>query len=316
MECNDMNKKGVESELRGQMVRGTDGINSLTKDWDDLFRRADTAPPFYSRAWVQTFISEKNIKGTPLLMTVWSESKLVALLPLTISSYCGIKVATVVPTTILCCTGILGDPNYHEAFRVIAEVWAQEKIAHVFYNKYTSSRDESTNKLFEELTRHGFVCRRRERHVCLKAHLEPSFEMVLKKSRTRKQREKLLYHERRIFKSGDVKMTRYTGKQITPEVTKRIADIQNHSWVKAQGAAVLGQPFYQKLLVEMGQADIGCAWLMTKDSEDIAFLYALRLDRSLYPKWMAYKLEYGSSSLSFGKTMCMQVIRDACNENI
>lgn len=312
-----MNKKEVESELRCQIVRGIDSVAMLTRDWDDLFKRAQKAPPFYSRAWVQTFISENNIKGTPLLVTVWSDSKLVALLPLTISSYCGIKVAMGTPTTTLCCTGILADPNYQEAIRVIAETWVQEKIAHAFYNKYTTTKDEFTNKLFAELTRHGFVCRHWHRHIGLQAHLEPTFEMCLKTSRTRKQREKLLYHERRVFKSGDVKVVRYTDEQITPEITKRIADIQENSWVKAQGAAVLGQPFYQKLLIEMGKADIGCVWLMTKDGDDIAFLYASRVHNSLYPKWMAYKLEHGSSStLSFGKVLYMQMVRDACNEGI
>lgn len=312
-----MNKKGVESELRGQIVRGMDSINSLTKDWDDLFIRADKAPPFYSRAWIQTFISEKNVKGTPLLITVWSESKLVALLPLTISSYWGIKMAMGTPTTTLCCTGILVDPNYQEAIRVIAEAWVREKIAHAFYNKYTSSQDESTNKLFEELSRHGFICRRWQRHVCLWTCLEPNFDQALKNRRTGEQRRWLLRKERRVFKQGDVAIACYIGKEITPEITARIAAIQEDSWVKEEGAAVLGKSFYQKLLIEMGKAGLGYVWLMTKDGDDVAFLYALRVNSRLYPKWMSYRHKYGtSSSLSFGKVLYMQMVRDACNKGI
>jgi CelD/BcsL family acetyltransferase involved in cellulose biosynthesis len=67
----------------------------------------------------------------------------------------------------------------------------------------------------------------------------------------------------------------------------------------------------------MGKAGFGCVWLMTKGSDDIAFLYAFRVNNSMYPKWMAYKLDHGySSTLSFGKVLVMQVIRDACNEGI
>jgi len=307
----------MDMELRSQVFRGADSISMLSRDWDDLFRRAYQAPPYLSRACIQTFINEGNIKGTLLLITAWCGSKLIALLPLTISSYCGVKIASVVPTTILCYTGILIDPNYHEAIRVTAEVCVKEKIAHVFYNKYTSTKDEFTNKLFAELSREGFVCRHWQRHVSLQVHLEQDFEKVLRKNRNKKQREKILYHERRVFKSGDVQVTRYIDEQITPEVMARIADIQENSWVKARGAAVLKQPFYQKLLIEMGKAGIGFVWLMTKGNNDIAFLYAFRIKNSLYPKWMAYKLKHGhSSTLSFGKVLVMQMVRDACKEGI
>lgn len=313
-----MQETGIEQELelRGQVVNGLGNIAKLARDWDELFERAHQPAPYLSRAWIQTFMNERQIKGTPLLIAVWSDSKLVALLPLAVSSFCGIRVAMVVPTTVLCYTGILVDQDYREAIRVVADIWVQENVAHIFYNKYTSTKDELTNELFTELSRHRLVCRHWQRHVSLQVHLEPSFEMVLRKNRNREQRKKMLYHERRVFKSG-VKMVRYIGKQITPEILARIADIQENSWVKAQGAAVLGQVFYQRLLVEMGKAGFGCIWLMTKGSDDIAFLYAFRVKKSLYPKWMAYRLEHGSSStLSFGKVLVMQVIRDACNEGI
>ncbi|MHC4436675.1 MAG: GNAT family N-acetyltransferase [Planctomycetota bacterium] len=304
-------------ELRGQVVRGAGSIDKLDRDWDELFERAHRPAPYLSRAWIQTFISERHIKGTPLLITVWCDSRLVALLPLAVSSFCGIRVAMLVPTNVLCYTGVLVDPDCHEAIRALADICVREKVAHVFYNKYTSSKDEFTNELFTELSRHRFVCRHWQRHVGLQVYLEQSFDRILRKTRTRMQRQKLLYHERRVFKSGGVKVARYIGKQITPEIMARIADIQENSWVKAQGAAVLGQAFYQRLLVEMGKADLGCVWLMTKSSDDIAFLYAFRVKNSLYPKWMAYKHGHGySSTLSFGKVLVMQVIRDACNEGI
>ena len=52
------------------------------------------------------------------------------------------------------------------------------------------------------------------------------------------------------------------------------------------------------------------------NSEDIAFIYCLRAHDSLSFKWMSYKLNYGSSTLSFGKALYTQVIRDACDEGI
>ncbi|MHC4116619.1 MAG: hypothetical protein ACYSWO_03835 [Planctomycetota bacterium] len=40
---------------------------------------------------------------------------------------------------------------------------------------------------------------------------------------------------------------------ITPEVSRRIADIQLESWIKGRGGAALWQPFCQKLLMNMAE---------------------------------------------------------------
>jgi CelD/BcsL family acetyltransferase involved in cellulose biosynthesis len=311
-----MNEKENNSKLHYKIVRGIDSITELSEDWDSLFDRAHKAPSYFSRAWVQTFMTEKCVKGKPLLITVWSGTKLVALLPLTICSYFGIKVAKIVPTTTLCYTGILIDPNYHEAIQIVVQSLLQKKMAHALYNKYMLSLDEPTNELFTELSRNNFTYKRWKRHVCLKSYSELDFDHLLKKTRNSKQRKKLLYHERQVFKSGDVKVTRYLGKQITQDTINRIADIQIHSWLKEEGKAVLVQPFYKKLLCELAQADVGCIWLMTLKNEDIAFIYCLRAHDTLSFKWMSYKLNYGSSTLSFGKALYTQVIRDACDEGI
>lgn len=299
-----------------RIIRGTDDISALSKDWDNLFNQAYIAPPYLSRALVQTFITEKNVKGKPLLVTAWCDSKLVAILPLTIHNYLGLKLAKVVPTNFLCCTGILIDPEFQEAIDTIVDVFRKEKIAHILYNKYTSSEDIFTNKLFEKLNKQGFTGRRLKHNICLKGQVETDFDEFLRKNRTRKQREKLLYHERRVYKSGNVTIVKYVGKQITPEIIARLADIQKNSWIKEEGKAVLVQPFYQKLLLELGRSGIGCAWILNVDNEDTAFLFGLRANNNFYMKWMSYKRTYGSSTLSYGKVLYTHVIRDICNEGI
>ena len=311
------NKKRTDKKLRVEIVRGLEDINNLVQEWDDLYSRSGNATPFYSRAWVHTFVSEKENKGTPILITVWSDSILVALLPLTIRSYCGVKIALGTPADMLCYTGILVDSEYPEALGTIARTCAQEKIAHVFYNKYTPSQDVITNSFFEELSKKGFVCKRWKRHDCLWTCLETSFDEVLAKRRTGEQRRWLLRKERRVFKQEGISVNCYKGREITPEIVKRIGVIQEDSWVKEEGKAVLGQPFYQKLLIEIAKTDLALVWLMTKDEDDIAFIYSLHVNDRLYPKWMSYRHKYGtSSSLSYGKVLYMQMIRYACDNGI
>jgi CelD/BcsL family acetyltransferase involved in cellulose biosynthesis len=85
--------------------------------------------------------------------------------------------------------------------------------------------------------------------------------------------------------------------------------------MKRRGAAVLGQPFYRKLLMAMAQAGIAKVWVMRIDNVDVAFVFALVTHRILYYAWTAFKLEY-ASSLSVGQFLTNWTIRDACRDGI
>ena len=304
------------SLLQRKIFEGPENIEKIREDWDDLYRRADRMSPIFSRVWIQAFIYSDENKGTPTLVTVWDNSKLVALLPLTIRKYFGVKVAIGALSNELCCTGILVDPRYKQAIKIIAETCINEMKIHLFYNKFTSLRDECTHEFFENLIFNGFKCGRWRRYLSMKLNIDGDFEHVLRKNRSRKQREKLLYHERRVFKSGDIKVQRFQGCQISTDVVDRIGDIQENSWIENEGKAVLVEPFYKKLLLELGKSEIGQAWILNNGIDDIAFIFGLKANSKLYLKWMSYREKYGSSTLSYGKTMYMQAIRDACNESV
>jgi len=61
-----------------------------------------------------------------------------------------------------------------------------------------------------------------------------------------------------------------------------MAQVQEESWMKRRGVAILGQPFYQKFLLTMAQAGLGCLWLMTINGDDAAFQYAFIANNKLY----------------------------------
>ena len=115
-------------------IKGTKSIEKISKDWDDLYSRADKTSPVYSRIWVQAFLFGKENEGTPTLITIWDNSKLVALFPFTIRNYWGIKVAIGSLPKELCRTGILLDPEYKQAINLISEACINEKDIRVFYN--------------------------------------------------------------------------------------------------------------------------------------------------------------------------------------
>jgi CelD/BcsL family acetyltransferase involved in cellulose biosynthesis len=312
---NGPNKIKGQTDLRGEFLQGKEDIESLSQDWDQLFSRANDSPPYFSRAWIQTFINHNRFKGKPSLIVVWNGPKLVALLPLSVHSFCGIRIGCLIGMNEPSFLGLLLDPKYPEAAGVAAETWIREKVAHAFHNKHLSSLDNATSSFVAELNRRGFAHKYGYKRICHYIELGCTFDEYLQKNKTGKRRKKLRYAEKQVFNAGNVAVTRYIGKDITEEILQRIAKIQNESWMKKRGAAVFGQPFYQNLLTNMAEAGLSSVWLMTIDGEDAAFAYAFITQGKLYYHWPAFKLKY-ESGLSIGQILLMQIIRDACNENI
>ncbi|MFH1718142.1 MAG: GNAT family N-acetyltransferase [Planctomycetota bacterium] len=305
-----------EQSIDLQIVDGSQGVADFGDDWDDLFARAVHAPPYLSRAWARTFIEEERLPGTPLFILARSGAKLVAMLPLAIRRVLGARVAVPIGTGEGAYLGLLLDPDYPAVTEHMAELITSRKVFDVYYSDDLSSEDEATAGLLDNLAKRGYCCRRVFRRPCLYIRLGCSFDEYLNKQIPKgRRRYKLRYRERKLYKSGGVKVTRYVGGDITPEVNGRVAAIQLESWMKSRGAAVLGQPFYQRLLANMAEGGFGHVWLMTINGEDAAFVYSFVAHRQHHYFWPAFKLKY-ESSLSVGQILLMQVIRDCCADGV
>jgi len=305
-----------DQSISFRVVEGAEGMSEFGDDWDDLFIRAHDAPPFLSRIWIKTFVEEGRLPGTPVFVLAFSGTKLVALLSLAVRGILNIKIAVPISDGIGAYLGLLIDPDYMSAIKGIADFIISENIFNVYYNADLSSEDTATNNLLDELMGRGYYCRKVFRDPCFCLRLNCSFEEYLRKQKPKsKQRYQLLYREKKLYKSADVRITRYAGTEITPEVNRRIAAIQLESWMKRRGAAVLGKPFYQKLVENMAADGFGQVWLMTINGEDAAFVYSFVAHRKHHPFWTAFKLKY-QSKLSIGKFLLMQVIRDACEDGV
>lgn len=302
-------------ELRGEVVRGADNIAKLGQEWDDLFERARDATPFLSRAWADTFMSEKRIRGTPLLIVVWAGPKLAALLPLSIRCFCGIRMAEPIGIIGGAYLGLLADLNYTGAVQAVADVWVRERVARAFYDKYLSSLDKITNKLIAELACRGFAYKFGYQRPCRWIKLGCSFDEYLKNKKSGKSRQTIQRKERMLCKNKEVEQEYYAGIEVTPQIISRIAAIQQESWMKRRGAAVLNQPFHKRLLLNMAKAGFGHVWLLRIDNEDAAFVYAYIAHRNLNYAWTAFKLKYRTSG-SVGMVLTSWTIRKACEEGI
>jgi CelD/BcsL family acetyltransferase involved in cellulose biosynthesis len=302
-------------DVRFQILESADGISEFDEQWDDLFNRAVDAPPFLSRPWMSTYIEEGFIKGAPLFILAWSGTKLVAILSLDVHKYLSTKIAMPISTHKGFYLGLLLDPNYLSVIKNIADTIKSRKVFDVYYSEDLSSEDVATNDLLDELVKKGYSCRRVFRNPCYYYQLDCSFDEYFRKKASSKSRQNLRRRERRLFESGDVKVEHYTGGEVTPDILVRIATIEEQSWLKRRGAAVLSKPFYQKLLLKMAQAGYGHVWLMTINGDDAAFEYVFISHNKLQFGWRAFKLKH-TSSVSIGQILMMHTIRDACSNGV
>ena len=298
-----------------QILKGAEAVSEFGEHWDDLFARAVDAPPFLSRPWISTYIEEGLIKGTPLFILAWRKNKLVALFPLEVHKCLNAKIAMPISTRKGYYLGLLLDPNYRSVVKHMADTIKSRKVFDVYYSVDLSSEDLATNDLLDGLVQTGYVRHQVFRNPCFHIQLGCSFDEYFRKKASSKSRQNLRRRERRLFENGNVKVEHYVGKEVIPEVLLRIAAIEEQSWLKRRGAAVLHGSFYQKLLLKMAQAGFGHVWLMTIDGDDAAFEYVYICHKRLQFGWRAFKLKY-SSSVSIGQILMMHTIRDACSNGI
>jgi CelD/BcsL family acetyltransferase involved in cellulose biosynthesis len=305
---------GQNQDIRFQILESADSISEFGDHWDDLFARAVDAPPYLSQTWVRAFIQEGRIKGAPMFIFAFSGVKLVGLFPLTIYKFLKTKIAVPIGIGEASYLGILLDPDYLSVAEGIADLITSKKVFDIYLNPFLSMDDTATYNLLNSLTCRGYVCRQVLRSPCRYIQLHNSFDGYLCKSMSSRSRHTLRRKERRLSHSSDVGFQYYTGKNVTAETISRIATIQEESWMKRRGAAVLGQRFYSNLVREMAQAGLGCLWLMTINGVDAAFQYAYVAHKKLYFRWTAFKLKYKSSSP--GQSLMMYIIREACQNNL
>lgn len=299
--------------IYSKIIQGGEAISLLREDWDDLFTRATDAPPYLSHAWANTFIREGRLRGTPLFMLVWSGEKLIALFALSLRRFLWMQIAEPVATAESAYYGVLLDPKYPVAVEYIAKAFRQKKVADLLCIADLWSQDKASNALLAELQRNKLLCLRTHRNPCYRINLRCSYDEYLRKTKSSKRRRELKRNEKKVFELGTVDFEAYVGNQITPEIVTRMAHIQEESWMKRRDAAVLGQSFYRKLLLEMSRAGFGRAWLVKINGSDVCFGFGYVAHERFYYEWTGFKLSYESSS-SVGKVLTSWLVRDGCSK--
>jgi CelD/BcsL family acetyltransferase involved in cellulose biosynthesis len=199
------------NSLRTEILNGKSAVSIFAKDWDELFERCIDAPPYLSRAWIEVFIEEGQIRGIPLFALVWSGTKLVELLPLTVRQSLCVKVAEPISTGSHTYLGLLSDPSYPTG--VLAKFFKQKKVADVLCINDLSSEDKSTAKLLTELAKNGFLYLHVYRTCCRYINMGMSYDEYLLETKSANRRKKLRYEEKMLFKTNNAVVQHYIRKR-------------------------------------------------------------------------------------------------------
>ncbi|MHC4767792.1 MAG: GNAT family N-acetyltransferase [Planctomycetota bacterium] len=307
-------KSGIRNVLlTGEVLRG-EILGQLDGSWDDLYSRAKDAPPYLSRPWLGSFVSEGRLVGAPVAVTAWKDDRLVGLLLLAIRSRSGIRFAEPIGAGHPSYLGLLIDPECPEAVAKIAELCDRHRVADIIVFEDLSSADLATNALIEVLQSGSFVAHREHRNICHRINLSCSYEDYLARTKSGKHRGNLRREEKRLRNAGEVRLECLRGSEVTSATVSRLAAIQNASWIERRGAAVLKHAFYEKLLLAMAEQGFVRVWILTIDNTDAAFVCCLVRDDRVQYEWTAFRLGY--ERFSIGKVLTANCIRDACRDGI
>ncbi|MFO0982775.1 MAG: GNAT family N-acetyltransferase [Planctomycetota bacterium] len=300
--------------LCGRAVRGRTAVLELGKAWDDLAARARAGPPFAARCWAQPWIEAGRLRGAPVAITVWYGEQLVGLLAIAVRSIATIRIGEPIGTGFPCYLGALLDPAHAEAAAHLAETIVREDVVDALRIDDLSSLDSATAAFLAQLEQHGFRTRQTLRNPCLFIALRDSYDAYLLANKSSKSRGNLRRLEARLKAIGAVEVLHFVGDRITPAVMQRVAAIQNDSWIRERGAAVLADPFYQELTLSAARAGLAHVWLVTIDGEDAAFVYALVSHDQLHYVWTSFRLAF--EPLSVGRVLTSWTIKDACEMHL
>lgn len=309
--CLNRNNSG----LTIQLISGREALEHMGSSWDALFEQVSWAPFQLSRPWLQQMAMLSTPRsGQLVVVCAFDGNMLVAMFAMVIRRWLTVKEGRPLGSRVPGYLGILADPERVDALREIVWFCLQQRVFDVLCLNDVSTDDRATHGMIDLFLAQGALILYERRSVCRRIHLQSSYEDYLTSQTSSKRRAKLRWEERRLSQSASIVIERYIGREVTSEIIDRIAQIQEHSWLKERGAPILNTPFYRSLYLALASAGMARVWLMKVDGVDGAFWLGVVAKETIHAVHTAFKMEY--DRLSIGKILLGQVIRDACEEDL
>jgi CelD/BcsL family acetyltransferase involved in cellulose biosynthesis len=283
---------------------------------DDLEKNSIYKSPAFSRAWLESHISEAKKGREILFLSLWHNQSMIGLFPLCIYRFGTLRIGMPLGRDPVSCHGVIQNKDYTEAVALLAEEITKQKLFNLLYINDLSDHDTVTCTLYECLKDQAWSVHSIYRNCCYGVEVHNSLDQLKESYGRRKSFQKLLRKEKKLYKDYAVQVECISGQNESPDVIDRIIGIQQESWLRRRGNFMLKQNPHHKTLILNGlQMNHGYVYFLKLGQEDAAFAFGIRSGDKLCLLWTAFKEKY-ASSYSIGVMLMMQIIKQAYAEHI
>lgn len=282
---------------------------------DDLEKNSLYKSPAFSRAWLESQISEVKKGQEILFLSFWQNEKMIGLFPLCIYRFGTLRIAMPLGRDPVSCHGLIQSKDYNETAALLAEEISKRKLFNLLYVNDLCDHDAVTYELYERLKCQKWSVHSIHRNCCYGVEVHDSLDQLKASYGQRKSFHKLLRKEKKLYKDFDVQVECMLEPNGSSDIIERIIGIQQESWLRSRGNFMLKQnPQYKKLILNSLQMNHGCVYFLKLNQEDAAFAFGILSGDKLCLLWTAFKERY-ASNYSIGVMLMMHIIKNASNSD-
>ncbi|MHC4999572.1 MAG: GNAT family N-acetyltransferase [Planctomycetota bacterium] len=278
---------------------------------DDLEKNTIYKSPTFSRAWLESQVSEAKKGQEILFLSFWHNKTMIGLFPLCIYRFGTIRIAMPLGRDPVSCHGMIQNKDCQEATALLVEEIAKRKLFNLLYINDLSDHDTVTYELYDCLKNRKWSVHSVYRNCCYGVKVYDSLAQLKESYGQRKSFQKLLRKEKKLYKDYNVQVECVRGQNDSPDVIERIISIQQESWLQRRGNFMVKQnPHYRKLILNSLQMNQGRVYFLRLNEEDAAFAFGILSGGKLCLLWTAFREKY-ASNYSIGVMLMMHVIKNA-----
>lgn len=283
---------------------------------DDLEKNAIYKSPAFSKAWLETQVSETPKGREILFLSLWDNKSMIGLFPLCLYRFGTIRMAMPLGRDPISCQGVILKNNYSNIATFMAEEITKRKLFNLLYINDLSDHDPVTYELYEHLKYRKWSVHSAGRNCCYGVYVYDSLDQLKESYGERKSFQKLLRKERKLYKDYDVQVEHISSLNGSTHVIDRIIGIQQESWLQHRGNFMLKQnPQYRKLILNSLRTNHGHVYFLKLNHEDAAFAFGIQSGDKLCMIWTAFKEKY-ASNYSVGVMLIMHIIKNTYSKHI
>lgn len=302
-----------EHHLDVRVLVGSADLASIAPQWQALYETCRWAPIHLHPGWVMAFAEWPGVEGC-LGVSAWRGTELVGLLPLSRRRIGPFAIWSPMGTGL---GGVLhpltaeGDVS---TMTILLRCARRSVGIRQILAEDVVSASTSGGAWLDAAHGAGWRTSRVCRNPNWTAELSASYDDFLSATKSSKSRQTLRRQIRQTHRAGLIQIERLAGHQIDDTVVDRLAGLQDRSWMKRRGAAVLGQPWYRRLL--RGLALGGClhAGIMKVDGVDAAFNLGMISHGRYHLGWLAFDLKF--ERIGVGRALLADTIAWCCMRGI